>query len=100
MKKKEFLSKLKLQKTTIVSFNTINTIKGGTLQGADTQIVSRNGFTCISLGCIPNPTLDDACLSQDATICSRPTTRTGDTENNCVGNLPTKTECEISVRGC
>ena len=99
MKKKEFLSKLKLQKTTIVSFSAINTIKGGTLQGADTQVVSVNGFTCLSLGCIPDPTFDGVCLSQDYTVCSRPTTRTGDTEY-CVGNLPTKPECALTIGGC
>lgn len=99
MKKKEFLSRLKLQKTTIVSFSAINTIKGGTLQGADTQIVSVDGFTCVSFGCIPNPTLDDACLSQDVTVCTRPTNTRGDTQF-CVGNIPTKTECNLTIKGC
>ncbi len=100
MKKKEFLSKLKLQKTTIVSFNTINTIKGGTLQGADTQIVSVDGFTCISFGCIPNPTLDDACLSQDVTVCTRPTNTYTDNTAFCVGNLPTGRECTKTFKSC
>lgn len=76
MKKKEFLSKLKLQKTTIVSFNTVKTIKGGTLQGADTQIVSRNGFTCLSGACVPIETQNDICVSIVADLCPRPTTRT------------------------
>jgi len=98
MKKKEFLSKLKFQKTTIVSFNTINTIKGGTLQGADTQIVSVDGFTCISIGCVPNPTLDNACLSQLVTVCTRPTNTKTDDTDFCVGNLPTKNECDTTLR--
>lgn len=98
MKKKEFLYKLKFQKTTIVSFSAINTLKGGTLQGANTEVVSENGFTCESVGCIPNPTLDDACLSQVATVCTRPTTRTTTDTAFCYGNNPTRRDCTVTER--
>ncbi|WP_046757333.1 hypothetical protein [Kordia jejudonensis] len=98
MKKKELLSKLKLQKTTIVSFNARNTIKGGMLQGADTQIVSVDGFTCESTHCITvTHTLDDMCLSQVVTVCTRPTTRTDNTDF-CYSDLPTKQGCTQTQR--
>ena len=101
MKKKEFLSKLKFQKTTIVSFNKANNIKGGTMQGADTQVVSVDGFTCISIvNCTTTYTLDDMCLSQVQTVCTRPTNTRSDTGTiHCVNNNPTD-DCNKTAVGC
>lgn len=48
MKKKNFTSKLKFQKTTIVSFNMMTNLKGGALANADMQILSEDGFLCIT----------------------------------------------------
>lgn len=103
MKKKEFLSKLKFQKTTIVSFDAIKSIKGGTLQGETTQIVSVDGFTCNSTVC---PTLIDcytndggqSCISCTGTECTRPTNTDTSGSVHCVGNLPTQRECTKTAR--
>ncbi|WP_430412182.1 hypothetical protein [Kordia sp.] len=100
MKKKEFLSKLKFQKTTVVSFSIIRTLKGGTLQNTDTQIVSVDGFMCLTTVCIPNPTLDNACLSQDPTECSRPTNSKTTGTAFCYGDLPTKVDCGLTIKLC
>ncbi|WP_298422803.1 hypothetical protein [uncultured Kordia sp.] len=84
MKKKDFLSKLQFQKITVATFSSLKSLKGGTLQGPGTEIVSRNGFTCPSGVCVPIETQDDRCISIVPTMCSRPTnTRTTDDSKFC-----------------
>lgn len=89
MKKKNLLSKLKLQKTTIASLKTMRSIKGGTLQTSDTSPApmtdlclthtdcpTQNGqFTCDTthsdtLQC-PRPTQTGTSGATDSAFCSK-----------------------------
>ncbi|WP_420574573.1 class I lanthipeptide [Kordia sp.] len=83
MKKKEFSSKLQFQKTTVVSFNKMTNIIGGTIQNEDTRIVSVDGYTCLTDRCgtnrCDNETLNETCTSCN-TSCTRPPTRSGVTD--------------------
>ncbi len=96
MKKKEFTSKLQFQKTTVVSFNSMLNLKGGTLQNVDTRVVSKDGYMCLTEACVTdNPT-----TAIDNT-CPPPTTRTDQT-NYCTGTTDggTRRGCGVSEIGC
>lgn len=92
MKKKQFTSKLQLQKITVVSFNAMKQLKGGMLQNGDTRILSVDGYTClVTYDCVTRETEDNACASLVTDLCTRPTTRSGvtdfcgdDTKNDCL----------------
>ena len=91
MKKKLFASKLQFQKTTIVSFNKLTNIVGGTLQNTDTRVVSVDGYMCLThFECV---TQNDkhTCLSCTDTECTRPTNTSGGMTDFC-GNTPLETK--------
>lgn len=93
MKKKEFTSKLQFRKNTIVSFNIVSNIKGGTLQNVDTQVVSVDGYMCLTDVCTPTRTDTTTTGVTDLNnTCPRPTNSRTDTET---------VFCGIDVtRGC
>ncbi|MFK7750649.1 MAG: hypothetical protein AB8B65_19820 [Kordia sp.] len=96
MKKKQIISKLKFQKTTIVAFKTMKTIVGRSLVNTDTVPISRNNFTCGTvLECYTNDG-KQSCISCTGTECTRPTTRTGGETDYCGGGADTKADCLIS----
>lgn len=104
MKKKEFFSKLKLQKTIIVSFNSVKNINGGTFQRADAHVLANNFISntktdCLSLiDCYTNEG-KYSCLSCTGTECIRPTNTKTDNTDFCYGNNPTQLDCTITCRG-
>ncbi|EDP95492.1 hypothetical protein U8527_17525 [Kordia algicida OT-1] len=102
MKKKLFASKLKFQKTTVVSFNTALNIKGGMLQNSDTRVVSVDGYMCLLTDtCIPAPTIG-GCVPTTAidNTCPPPTTRNDETVFCGATNDATRRDCTISLKGC
>ncbi|MBC8756011.1 hypothetical protein H2O64_15140 [Kordia sp. YSTF-M3] len=93
MKKREFTSKLQFQKTTVVSFNKMLNVKGGTLQNVDTRVVSLDGYMCLTGACVtdsPTTAIDNTCPP--------PTTRT-DTDTIYCGIDVTKIDC-LETRKC
>ncbi len=96
MKKKQFTSKLQFQKTTVVSFEAMENIVAGALVNTDTIPIPISGLACLTL--LECHTQDDrhTCLSCADTECSRPTTRTDQTDY-C--GADTKIGC-LDTRGC
>ncbi|QHI36372.1 hypothetical protein IMCC3317_17340 [Kordia antarctica] len=98
MKKKNFTSKLQFQKTTVVSFNAMTNLKGGALQNVDTQVLSEDGFLCIT-GVVCTASQTDPVTSVDIQ-CPRPTTRTG-ASDFCGGTVgDTRLDCGASLLVC
>ncbi|PTX61132.1 hypothetical protein C8N46_105289 [Kordia periserrulae] len=97
MKKKQILSKLQLQKTTIVSFKAMKTIMGKSLVNVDTIPISVDGVTCVTLTDCRTQDGQYTCMSCTGDECTRPTTRTGDS-HDCGAN-DTKENC-LDTRRC
>lgn len=98
MKKKQILSKFQFQKTTIVSFKAMNNIMGRALVNVDTIPISVSRVTCVTLADCQTRDGQQTCISCTGGECTRPTTRTNQTDYCDTGN-DTKEGC-LETRRC
>ncbi|MEM6718736.1 MAG: hypothetical protein AAF611_05465 [Bacteroidota bacterium] len=100
MKKKQITSKLHFQKTTVVSFNTMKNIVGGTMVDVNTEPITQKGVACVTVvNDCQTQTLEGAqtCITCTGTDCDHPTTRTVNTDG-CNNPDVTKRNCVATGR--
>ncbi|WP_162820121.1 hypothetical protein [Kordia sp. SMS9] len=97
MKKKQIISKLKFQKTTVVSFNAMKNIIGRSLVNVDTEPITITSIACpTELECHTQDN-KQTCLSCTNTECTRPTTTANGNTDYC--GTGTFRDC-LDTRGC
>ncbi|MEM6687196.1 MAG: hypothetical protein AAF617_15550 [Bacteroidota bacterium] len=100
MKKKQIISKLKFQKTTIVSFKTLKNVIGKSFANVDTVAISINGVTCHSFVDCQTRGDEHTCLSCQDGECTRPTNTGSKVTDFCGGTgngTKTNRNCSNSI---